>query len=197
MTPSAPRRGGRPSGGPLTSLFSSATVPELVALLDRLGRQSIDELVQHASVSRVTVSTEINRLAKLGIVAIERVGNRRYVTLDDNPAARAVRALAVLACDVPHAIAAEFSPVKGAEQVLIYGSWAARNAGEHGRLPQDIDVLVVGHTDQDDVFEAAERATRRIGVPVSARRVPTDAWESAADPFLKSLRDRPMLEVVA
>ena len=189
------RRGGRPAGGPLTSLFSSPTTPELVALLDRIGKQSYEELSAHAAVSRPTVSAEIKKLENLGIVRVERRGNRKIVSLADNPAAQAVRVLAAIACDVPHAIEAEFGSIEGMTRVLIYGSWAARNAGEPGRLPQDIDVLVVGSTDQDDVYEAAQRASMRIGIPVSARRVSESSWEELSDPFLKSLSTRPLLEV--
>lgn len=187
--------GGRPAGGPLTSLFSSATLPAIVATLDRLGTQSIDDLAGHVGVSRVSVSREVRKLTELGIVTVESVGKRRLITLADTPAARAVHALAALACDVPYAIAAEFAGLEGVERVAIYGSWAARNAGEHGRLPQDIDVLVIGSADRDDVFEAADRATTRLGIPVSAKRVTAQAWRDAEDPFLQAIRQRPLLEV--
>lgn len=188
-------RGGRPVGGPLTSLFSSATVPAVVALVDRLGTASIDELAERAGVSRVSVSTEVRKLAGLGIVNVAKDGNRHMVSLSDSPAAAAVRALAVLAHGVPAVIANEFGALDGVEKVLVYGSWAARNAGEPGRLPQDVDVLVVGSAGRDEVFEAAERASLRIGVPVSARRVSLDAWNAAEDPFVRSVRERPLLEV--
>jgi DNA-binding transcriptional ArsR family regulator len=189
------RHSGRPAGAPLASLFSSSTVPAVVALLDRLGQASIDELSQRAGVSRVSVSNEVRKLAGLGIVTVTKDGNRRIVGLSNTPAAGAVRALAVLAYGVPAVLADEFGALEGVEKVVVYGSWAARNAGEPGRLPQDIDVLVVGSADRDDVFEAAERASLRIGVPVSARRISGDAWNAAEDPFVRSMLDRPLLEV--
>lgn len=186
-------RGGRPAGGPLTSLFSSATVPAVVALLDRLGRASIDELAERAGVSRVSVGTEVRKLARLGIVDVAKDGNRHMVSLSQSPAARAVRALAVLAAGVPAIIEDEFGALSGVESVLVYGSWAARHAGEPGRLPQDVDVLVVGTAERDEVFDAAERAALRIGVPVEARRVTPEAWAAAEDPFVRSIRERPLL----
>lgn len=189
------RRGGRPAGAPLSSLFSSSTVPAVVALLDRLGQASIDELAERAGVSRVSVGNEVRKLAGLGIVTVTKDGNRRLVALSDSPGANAVRALAVLAHGVPAVLADEFGALEGVEKVLVYGSWAARNAGEPGRLPQDIDVLIIGSADRDDVFEAAERASLRIGVPVSARRISDDAWNAAEDPFIRSILERPLLEV--
>lgn len=188
-------RGGRPAGGPLTSLFSSATVPAIVALLDRLGTLPIDELAERAGVSRVSVSNEVRKLAGLGIVDVAKDGNRHMITLTDSPGASAVRALAVLAYGVPAVIAQEFEALEGVEKVLVYGSWAARSAGEPGRLPQDVDVLAIGSADRDEVFDAAERASLRIGVPVSARRVSRDAWNAAEDPFVRSVLERPLVEV--
>lgn len=186
---------GRPASGPLTSLFASKTLPQMVALLDRLGALGIEDIARRIGVSRVTVNKEVRKLAELGIVTVTASGTRRLVALTDTPGTRAVRDLAVLACGVPEIIAAEFTGLAGVERVLIYGSWAARNAGERGRLPQDIDVLVVGSADRDEVFDAADRAATRIGIPVSAQRVAPDAWANQDDPFVRAIAGRPMLEV--
>jgi predicted nucleotidyltransferase len=45
--------------------------------------------------------------------------------------------------------------VEGIEKVFVYGSWAARYHGEPGPVPNDVDVLVVGDADRDDLDEAA------------------------------------------
>jgi hypothetical protein len=42
-------------------------------------------------------------------------------------------------------IADEFATVDGAEQALIFGSWAARYHQRHGPPPHDLDVLAVGN----------------------------------------------------
>ena len=55
--------------------------------------------------------------------------------------------------------------------VLLFGSWVARNQGEPGCAPNDIDVLVFGNPDRDSVdgaVERAERAERRIDLPAPA-----------------------------
>ena len=187
---------GRPIAMPLTSLFSSSVLPEIVALIDRLGPLSIEELAAHTSASRVTVAREIHRLADLGVASIMPSRNRRLVTLSDSPSAQKVRDLAVLACGVPSIVATEFGSLEGVLRVVIYGSWAARNAGIPGRLPDDIDVLVIGSVDRDDVFEAAERATTRIGVPVSAQRVSQQVWEERSDAFLHAIQESTTLEVI-
>ncbi len=47
------------------------------------------------------------------------------------------------------------------EQLMIYGSWAARCEGEAGPSPNDIDLLVIGRPDRDEVHEAALRAQQQ------------------------------------
>lgn len=65
-------------------------------------------------------------------------------------------------------MAGEFARIPGASEVIIFGSWAARHAGEAGATPHDIDVLVVGEgVARADVYEAADRAQARLGLPVN------------------------------
>jgi hypothetical protein len=45
--------------------------------------------------------------------------------------------------------------VPGVQRAYIYGSWAARYSGEIGPVPVDVDVLVIGTADLDDLEEAA------------------------------------------
>jgi predicted nucleotidyltransferase len=86
--------------------------------------------------------------------------------------------------------------IDGAERAYIYGSWAARYRGEPGPVPGDLDVLVVGTADPDDVFEAAGAAERRLGREVNVRIVTPATWSGpAADPFLQSVRTRPLVEL--
>lgn len=55
----------------------------------------------------------------------------------------------------------------GAVTVGIYGSWAARHAGVTGPAPNDVDVMVIGDVPRRDMYEAAERAEQRLGLPVN------------------------------
>ena len=83
--------------------------------------------------------------------------------------------------------------VVGADAVLLFGSWAARYLGEDGRAPNDIDVLVIGNADRDQADDAAERAERRIGMPVNATVRSRSQWESAAESFIEEVKSRPLL----
>ena len=48
--------------------------------------------------------------------------------------------------------------VDGVREAYIYGSWAARYRGEPGTEPRDVDVLVVGDADEDDLDDVARAA---------------------------------------
>lgn len=81
--------------------------------------------------------------------------------------------------------------VAGVEVALIYGSWAARYRGHPGPVPPDVDLLVVGSADRDDLDDLATRAQGRLGRPVNVRRVRPAAWADSADPFVASVRSQP------
>lgn len=83
------------------------------------------------------------------------------------------------------------------EQAFIYGSWAARYTGEQGAPPNDVDVLVVGTADPDDLDDVAQAAERRLGREINIRRIKPETWAQPAptDAFLASVRSRPLVEL--
>ena len=94
-------------------------------------------------------------------------------------------------------VAEEFANITGSEAVMAFGSWAARYLGEPGRAPNDVDVLVIGSADPDEVDDAAERVERRIGMPVHATVRTRLQWESESESFIREVKSRPMLIVLA
>lgn len=187
---------GRRPTPPLAQLFASATLPRLLSTLALHERCNVTQLVEYAGVSRAVVSRELSRLDELGLLESKREGNMRWVSLpDDSEIAHALRTLALAAYGPPTVIAEEFSRLEGVDSCYIFGSWAARNAGIRGALPRDVDVLLVGKTDRDEVFEAAQRAQSRLGREVNSVTVSAEVWASDADPFFASLKDRPLYEV--
>jgi hypothetical protein len=90
----------------------------------------------------------------------------------------------------PHAvIAEEFGDLQGIDRVLIYGSWAARYNGVDGPPPADIDVLLIGTpADRDAVYEAADRAHQRLGIPVNPVVSSRSRWEAATDALIRTVQ---------
>jgi DNA-binding transcriptional ArsR family regulator len=183
----------------LSPIFRSDTQGRLLAALvaepDR--EFSLVELANRVQVSPATTGREIARLESAGIVRARRAGNTRMVSID--PSSRLYQPLAELVTvtwGVPAVIADEFADLPGADGVFIFGSWAARWQGEPGRSPNDIDVLVLGFPDRNLVDEAAERAENRLRLPVQATVRRSLGSDDRDDPFLDSLRSRPLYEVV-
>jgi len=80
----------------------------------------------------------------------------------------------------------------------IYGSWAARYGGEPGPVPADVDVLVVGTADLDDLDELAQKAQVTLHRPVNIRRIRPETWNASnpTDPFIRSVKSRPLVTLV-
>ncbi len=66
-----------------------------------------------------------------------------------------------------------------------------------GPPPNDVDVLVVGAADPDDLDDVAQAAERRLGREVNIRRIKRETWVDPAptDTFLTSVRSRPLVEL--
>ncbi|HKT05711.1 MAG TPA: winged helix-turn-helix domain-containing protein [Rugosimonospora sp.] len=158
---------------------------------------SVTELSARLAVSQSTVSREADRLAKADLILEQRRGNLRLLRANlDSPLARPLTELLVISYGPPSVLSDMLATVNGVDEAFIYGSWAARCRGEPGPFPKDVDVLVVGEADEDDLFEAAGRAGRQLGRGVNVHRVSVDVWHRGADsPFLVSVRSRPRVSI--
>ena len=70
---------------------------------------------------------------------------------------------------VPVVVAEALRDVSGIAAAYIYGSWAARHEGQAGQRPVgDIDVLVLGEPNRDQLYAALGTAEQRLARPVQA-----------------------------
>jgi DNA-binding transcriptional ArsR family regulator len=183
----------------LLPLLRSPLLGELLAwvFLHPDETSSVTDLAKRFSTSQSTVSREADRLVASGLVHETRRGNLRLLQANvDSPLARPLTDLLTLTYGPSAVIGDLLAPVRGADVAYIYGSWAARYRGEPGPPPRDVDVLVVGDADDDDLFDAARAAERRLGREVNIHRVSRRAWEGPdEDPFLTAVRSRPLVPV--
>jgi predicted nucleotidyltransferase len=147
------------------------------------------------------VKDEVDRLVAAGLLRDRRVGNLRLVraSLDTVLARPLTELLAVTFGPLP-VLSDLLRNVSGVDAAYLYGSWAARYLGEAGDPPQDVDVLVVGTADLDTLDDVARAAEDRLGRPVSISRLAPVTWAarheaSDDDPFLVSIRDRPLVRL--
>jgi predicted nucleotidyltransferase len=97
---------------------------------------------------------------------------------------------------VPAVLAGELAGVAGIASAVVFGSWAARHAGQGGTRPvDDIDVLVLGDPDRDALYEAAARAEDRLGRPVQVTVRDASWLESGSGSFHDTVTSRPMLQL--
>jgi predicted nucleotidyltransferase len=112
-----------------------------------------------------------------------------------NPYYEPLSRLALMAFGAPQVIREEFRTIDHVEQLFIFGSWAARYAGERGPSPHDVDVLIIGAPDRDEVYEAARRAQERLGRELNTTVRNAEQWQRAQDGFTQQLRSSPLLEI--
>lgn len=183
----------------LLPIFRSQAQAELLTWLYlHPGEQfTLTELANRAGTTATTMHREAGRLTEAGLVAESRIGRSRLLSANlDHPAAEALRSLLEVTFGPRQVVTEEFSELPGAVEVLIFGSWAARYAGERGSAPNDVDVLVVGdEVDRGQLYEAADRAQERLGLPVNPKLRTVAQWDEASDALSAEIRARPSIKL--
>jgi hypothetical protein len=190
----------RSAASPLLPLLRSRVQGDLLALLylrpDR--EYSLTEAAARIGASVKAVHQEASRLVDAGLLVDRRVGNVRLVRAAvDTPLTRPLTDLLAVTYGPLPVLTDALAVVPGVQRAFIYGSWAARYQGEPGPVPKDVDVLVIGTADADDLDAVAQQVQRRLGRPVNIRRIRPARWQrpDARDPFLRSVRERPLVEL--
>ncbi|WP_020579810.1 winged helix-turn-helix domain-containing protein [Actinopolymorpha alba] len=183
----------------LLPLLRSQTQGSLLAqlYLHPGSEYSLTDLARSIGVSVKTIHHEADRLTEAGLITSRRLGNLRLVAADTSH--RLTRPLTdlLIATYGPLPVMTELlAGVEGVDEAFIYGSWAARHAGEPGPVPADLDVLVIGTADLDDLDTLERQARDRLGFDVHIHRTSREAWDGpAGDPFLSHVRDRPLIQL--
>ncbi len=184
---------------PVLPLLRSALQGEILALiLLNPGQEwSLTEIASRVGASVSTAQREVSRAEDAGVAISRRVGNTRLVRALPSPITEPLTELLVRSFGPPHVVAAEFASVPGIEGIYLFGSWAARYAGAAGRAPADLDVLVIGRPDRDDLDDAAERARHRLGREVNVTIRSLTWWRDGTDAFHTEVTSRPLVPVQA
>ncbi|MER6300279.1 nucleotidyltransferase domain-containing protein [Kitasatospora sp. NPDC001539] len=183
----------------LLPLFRSQLQGDLLALVllhpDR--SWTLTGLAGELGASHTAVLREVDRLIGSEILAGERVGRTRVITArTDTVLYRPLCDLLLVTYGPLPRLSALLADLDGIDEAYVYGSWAARHSGVPGPIPADVDVLVVGRPDPDELFDLAERASRELRREVNVHRVAPEAWASPSDePFLTSVRERPLVRL--
>lgn len=189
-------RGSAPS---LLPVLRSQQQGEILALLlgDPDLELSLTEISRRTGVPQPSVYREVTRAEQAGLLRSRRIGNTRLVRANTkSPYYEGLSDVLTRAFGVPAVLAATLRDVTGIGEVYIYGSWAARYQGQTGQRPvADIDVLVLGDPDRDQLYDALGRAETRLGRPVQATIRQTGWLASGSGPFHDTVTSRPMLRI--
>jgi DNA-binding transcriptional ArsR family regulator len=139
-------------------ILRSQQQAEILALL--LGEPdlelSLTEIAARVGVPHPSVYREVQRAEQAGLVTSRKVGNTRLVRANTaSPYYAGLAEVLTRAFGVPAVLAEVLRDVSGIAAVYVYGSWAARYEGQTGQRPVgDIDVLVLGEPDRDQLYAA-------------------------------------------
>lgn len=188
----------RTSPSPLLPLLRSRIQGDLLALvyLNPDKEYSITEVAHRIGASVKAVHQEVTRLVETGLLADRKLGTSRLVrSVQDSLLTRPLTDLLAVTYGPLPVLTGSLAGLDGVEQAFIYGSWAARYNGEPGPVPGDVDVLVIGNVDPDDLDERAREAEAILRREVNVRRVRPATWEKQDDPFVATVRSRPLVEL--
>lgn len=180
----------RSDGPALLPVFRSQRQAELLMwlYLHPESEYGVSDLAERLGVPLSTLHREVARLDEAALVTSRRLGRNRLIRANrDHPAADSLTRLLEVTFG-PRAVISEEFAIPGAEQIVLFGSWAARYAGEPGPPPHDIDVLVVGTVDRADVYDAADRAAARLGVEVNPVVRSVGQWLDPEDGLVRQIK---------
>jgi DNA-binding transcriptional ArsR family regulator len=183
----------------LLPIFRSRLQADILAalLLNVEAEMSLTELADRFGAPLSTVHGEVSRLTEAGLLERRNVGRSALIRANtSNRLVSPLTELLLLSWGPLQAVAEEFSALPETERVVIFGSWAARYLGEAGPAPHDLDVLAVGKPTRESVYDAADRAQRRLGMPVNPVVRTVDSWRAAKDPLVAQIQARPLVTVL-
>jgi DNA-binding transcriptional ArsR family regulator len=190
----------RSSPPTLLPILRSQVAGDLLALLylHPEAEYSLTEAASAIGANLPSVHYEVSKLAEGGLIVTRKRGNLRLIrAVNDSLLSRPLTDLLAVTYGPLPVLTDLIAGVEGIAEAYIYGSWAARYRGEPGLVPADVDVLVVGTADLDDLDEVAEKAQQTLRRPVNVRRIRPETWSASdpTDPFIRSVKSRPLVAI--
>ncbi|NAS24969.1 HTH domain-containing protein [Herbidospora sp. NEAU-GS84] len=180
--------------------FRTDTQARLLALLFLRPDETwtLANLARELGVSASTLHPEIHRLEDSGLLTASTIGRARVLAADTaHPLAAPLTEILRYLYGPRSVIEEEFGRLPGVDRLLIFGSWAARQNGVPGPPPNDVDVLIVGDTDRQAVYAAADRSQERLGMPVNPVLASPKRWDQTSDALIRQIRSGPVITLIA
>lgn len=183
----------------LLPILRSQQQAEILALLlgDPELELSLTEIAARTGAPHPSVHREIERAERAGLVRTRRVGSARLVRANTaSPYFAGLAEILTRAFGVPAVLSEALRSVQGISAAYVYGSWAARHEGQPGQRPVgDVDVLVLGEPDRDQLYDALSAAEKRLGRPIQATIRDATWVDSGSGSFHDTVTSRPLVRL--
>lgn len=192
------RRSMRSRTAPIVPVFRTDIQGRLLACLylQQQRTWTSANLARELGAAPSTLHAETQRLEEAGLITASQVGRARVLQANtEHPLFRPLLQIVEFVYGPRSVIAEELGRVEGVSRLLIFGSWAARHAGEDGPVPHDLDVLVMGDAEREAVYSAADRAQERIGMPVNPVLSSERRWSADADGLIQQIKASPVIDL--
>lgn len=184
---------------PATVLFgrSKIRLRILALLIDAPeGRLHLRGIARVVGTSAGTAARELGRLEDAGLVRRTREGNQVYFEARrEQPLFAQVRDIVRQAAGAPVLLRRHLTGLPGVERAVIFGSYA------HGSLQpdSDVDLLIVGDPERDELTARLEAASMEINRPVNEVVMTQDEYDrrrARGDGFVVSIESQPTIQVL-
>jgi predicted nucleotidyltransferase len=180
-------------------LFRSDLQARLLAILI-LGPDaelSSSELLERVGGSRAGLHSELRRLLDAGLIERRSVGRASlYRAAADSPLLPPLRELLTRTVGVEAELRRRLAQIDGRDAAVIHGSWAQAS---RMRPTSDVDLLVIGRPDRDDLERAAREVERMSGRDLDLSVYEPDDWAERVrrrSAFATSVLERPWISLV-
>lgn len=158
-------------------------------------RMYLREIARAVGTSAGTAARELARLEDAGLLHRVREGNQVY--FETRPNQRlfgAIQEIVRHTTGVPYALRRHLAGLAGIERAVIYGSYARGTM----KPDSDVDVLIIGTPDRDDLTDRLELAGFDIGRPVNEvvmTHAELESRRARADRFVESIDTGPTIDL--
>ncbi|AYY12967.1 hypothetical protein EF847_09870 [Actinobacteria bacterium YIM 96077] len=189
----------KPAAPPAFPLLRSQMQADLlVRLFIGQVEESVSDLAAAVDAHAGNALREVERLERGDIVVTRRIGRSRLVRANtDAPFYRALHELIVVTMGPAHVLTAALGGLERVASASIVGAWAAYLNGAGEPAPTDVELLVVGTPDRDDLDRRAAHAARRLGSEVLTTVISPAQWRRPHDRVVRAIASGPQVPLLA
>ena len=160
-----------------------------------LERMHLRAIARAVGTSAGTAARELKRLESAGLIERQREGNQVYFSVRHrSELLESFSDIVRKTIGVPSTVRRSLAGLAGVERAVIFGSYARGT----DRPDSDIDLLIIGNPDRDELTDRLERSGHEVGRPVNEVVMPPEELEARrtrGDGFVASIDAGPVIEV--